>query len=205
MRERLTLLMIKILQWAMGLKRAASEAEKEVEERFCPICGEIWMPEDVFCYNCGHEIRDEKLSLYPPPERMGAITDPDRLIEPSVREELAARLDKIGSEKKWDIGILVVPSDLLFRIQASGESLEGFSYNLYNTWQMGKSTGMHGMLLVVNPFDSKRAVVFGREGPYVKEEEFADWYSEFVPCGSEVSGKLAEEISYLAEKIAQMD
>jgi len=215
MREWLVLELTRLIQRLLGSRQpsgssaeAASEEPPAEEEKKCPICGEEWEKGEIFCYHCGYELRDEEIPLHPPPQRTGALTDPDGILAEADRTRLGDAVSSIAVAKGWDIAVLILPRSLSERSApgpdgSPGFSLEGLSYGLYNTWRMGMDTGLKGMLLVIDPDRQDRTMVLGRNGPRLSGQVFREWYSEYPPppVGSDRASFLAAELDYLMRRI----
>ncbi len=205
MRQWLVMMVTNWLQRLLGSTQqpaSPDEVEAESEEAMppCPICGEEWEEGEIFCYHCGYQLFDQKLPLHPPPERTGALTDPDGKLDEATRARLSERFSRIGEDSGLDFAVLVLPGELSARLgkgaeDGRGEYLDGMAYCLYNTWLVGKDTGLKGLLLVVDPKSEDRALVMGRNGPQVEGLEFRDWYEKFSP------GSIAEELEHIADRM----
>jgi hypothetical protein len=189
---------------------AKQKEEEEAEDIFCPICNEQWEKGEIFCIYCGYELRDEELPLHPPPVRSGGLTDPDGLIEKDVREKTSEELTGLGRDKGWDIAFFILPKDLGKYLLDGGpkqEYLDGMAYCLYNTWRIGKGTGLKGLLLMIDPHSPQRALVLGRNGPKIDGSKFREWYAGFmIPedmFQMEPGARLSREVGYILEKLRE--
>lgn len=196
------------------IEGSGEEVQEELE-KICPICGEPWEEGEIFCYHCGYELRDEEVPLNPPPERTGAITDPDGLVDEGKLEEMGKKVELIAEGRKIDIAFLILPEGLGKAVhpqdvtedgRAKEYSLEGIGFGLYNTWMVGKDTELKGMLVVINPRGNDRVLVQGRNGPGIEGSEFREIYASFsYPEGStDIRQRLGFELEYLAEKIGNL-
>lgn len=214
MRQMLIIWLTNFLRGLLGKTGGEEPAEDDTassdEPGKCPICGEEWDKGEVFCYHCGYELVDESIPLHPPPDRTGVLTDPDGILDESHADQLREKLASIGREKRWDIGVFILPASLAesisTEISAGGNSeMEGIAYCLYNTWRMGVDTDLNGILLVVDLRNGKRFLVQGRNGPGIRGSSFRNWYSEYSPADDESQKPaLAGELEYFAEKIAEL-
>jgi hypothetical protein len=219
MKEWLTFLLTNLIRKLMGSKVAPSAdaienegAKKEeiVEEKFCPICGEKWDEGEIFCYACGYEIKDEELPLHPPPERTGALVDPDGLIGEAAKGKFDEELKSIGAAKSCDIVVFLVPKELakfLDPSNAKRENLDGMAYALYNTWMIGKGTGLKGLMVAIDPGGENRALVIGRNGPNIDGSKFRGWYGGLKMSeellGGEAGARLEYEVGYLVDRLKE--
>lgn len=198
MRDWLILKLTAFIQWVLAPKKTPTRPPEEEVRETCPVCGIDWDKGEIFCYNCGYELRDESYPLNPPPERTGSITDPDCKLDKDSAAKYRLQLDAVASEKGWDIAIFVMPSALKSRIQAvpPEEHLDGIAFELYNTWQIGKNTGLKGMLLAIDPSTADRALALGRNGPRITGSTFREWYSSMNVT------RLDEELGHIISKIS---
>jgi len=212
MREWLILQLTKLIMAIMGRKGADTPVETEGAKTEpaqvkCPICGEDWDEGEIFCYHCGYEQKDEELPLHPPPERTGELTDPDAFLDESVSAAMRERLKEIAGGKGIDVAVLVVPASLREAVsggKADGRSyrLDGISYALYNTWGVGKGTGLRGLLLAIDPASDRRVLAQGLKGPGLTGAAFREWYSTYSPPDDTDPKKLlAAELSHVVARI----
>jgi hypothetical protein len=194
MRQLLIIWLTNFLRNLLGRTSAAAPETDEEEEEMekCPDCGEEWDKGEIFCYFCGYELSDEENPLHPPPVRTGALTDTDNVLNEADQARIRDKLESIGSEKGLDIAVLI----------SSEFASDGDAYCIYNTWQMGKDTGLKGILLVIDPNGNRRFLAQGRNGPGLKGSDFRSWYDEFHP--SEGESSLYAELSFIAEKIENL-
>mgnify|MGYP005625445795 CR=1 FL=1 len=70
---------------------------------------------------------------------------------------------------------------------------------------MGEKTGLKGILLVIDPKSSRRALALGRNGPHISGADFRKWHEEFVPSDDfrpeENSKLIVSELRYMANKL----
>jgi hypothetical protein len=92
------------------------------------------------------------------------------------------------------------------RIQerAPEEHLDGFAFDLYNTWRVGKDTRLKGMLLVIDPSSADRALVLGKNGPRVEGSKFRGWY-EGMKLQEEESARLSSEVASIIGRISSLE
>lgn len=182
------------------------EKPEEADHSPCPICGEEWEKGAIYCYFCGYEEKDVLLPLNPRPERPSrdeAIADPDNVIDEETKNQLNGKLAEIQMNRGFQVAIYVLPREMAGFIgkEEDGpgkESLDGFAYNLYNTWLMGRETKMKGLLMVADPVSGRRALVTGREGPSVNGSDFRDWFAY------EGEWRLEDELSRVVERISNL-
>jgi hypothetical protein len=219
MKEWLQFFLMNLIRRLMGSKSAPSaddiddgEVKKVevVEEIFCPICGEKWDEGEIFCYACGYEIKDEELPLHPPPEKTGALVDPDGLIGEPIKSKFNEELKSLGASKSSDIVVFIVPQNLakfLDPSNAKPENLDGMAYALYNTWQIGKTTGLKGLMIAIDPGRENRALVIGRNGPNIDGLKFREWYGGLKLSDELLNGELvaplAFEVGYLIDRLKE--
>ena len=211
MREMLIMWITNFVRFLLGSKNQAVDADKIDEEEIppCPICGEEWDKDEIFCYHCGYELVDAELPLNPPPERTGAVTDPDGVLGEEIRIALDEMFTEVGKSNGWDIAVLILTKELAKRVgpdaeDGRGEHPDGLAYCLYNTWMMGKDTDLKGLLLVVDPNGEDRALVTGRNGPDIGGAKLRKWYGELESGEgfdlSEPSAIIADELQSIAGK-----
>ena len=207
------LLGTKAVPSAQAIEQEAGEEkeDKKKEETFCPICGERWDEGELFCYACGYELRDEELPLHPPPVRTGGLTDPDGLIDKDVRERVGEQLSGLGRDRKWDIAAFVLPESLrkfLDPANSRRENLDGLAFCLYNTWKVGKGTGLKGLLLVIDPSGPDRALVLGKNGPRIDGSRFREWYAGMNISADRIQAnpgaRLSSELGYILERLKEL-
>jgi hypothetical protein len=211
MREWLILKIAQFIQWLLGAKKRAEAAMAPGDELApCPICGEMWEKGAIFCYHCGFEQKDEMLPLHPSPVRTGSLTDPDGVLDEKDRAELEGKFAGIGKSRSWDVAMFVLTDRLSGKLgpmaeDGRNEQLDGLAYCLYNTWLMGRDTGLKGLLIVVDPKSARRAMVLGRNGPRIAGSDFRKWYGEFTPPNdvdtSKSSNLIAAELDYIAGRL----
>jgi len=207
MREQLIMLITNFLKTILKRHMPPSPEEKpEGEVKNCPICGEVWEEGADYCYFCGYQLSDENIPLHPPPVRTGVLTDTDGKIPEPARTGIAEKLKALARNRGWDIAVFIVPENLSNRHRLGTENgravnLDGLAFCLYNTWRMGKETGLKGILLAIDPLSSSRALVLGRKGPKLNGRKFTEWYNELKNSNiSELDG----EIEFLAGKMAEI-
>jgi hypothetical protein len=208
MREWLIVKLTAIVQTLLGAWKSSAPKPKEEEEKTCPICGLEWESKEIFCFNCGYELKDENIPLNPPPERTGAITDPDGVVEKEIREKAGAEVEGVANEKGWDIAVVIIPERLRQVLNAGNpksECLSGLSFNLYNTWRVGKGMGLKGMLYAIEPVSGERALATGRNGPNMDGRVFRGWFEGVEFPGENQGAKIIGEISYLAGKLRELN
>jgi uncharacterized Zn finger protein (UPF0148 family) len=204
---KLMALIQKLLSW--GKSSAPKKEQKEETLQTCPICGVPWEEKEIFCANCGYELRDEELPLNSPPERTGTVTDPDGHIAGEAVAKLRERFSGIASKMNADVAVIILPEKLRKALDHQNERkeyIDGLAYNLYNTWRIGKGTGLRGILLAVDPTGPDRALAVGKRGPKISGAKFRGWYSEMKPADNGASAsagdRLVAELNWIADKLS---
>lgn len=212
MREMLIMWITNFVRFLLGAKKQAVDADEIEEEEIppCPICGEEWEKDEIFCYHCGYESIDAELPLHPQPERTGAVTDPDGVLGEDIRSALDEVFTEVGKSNGWDVAVFILTKELAKRVgpdaeDGSCEHPDGLAYCLYNTWMMGKDTDLKGLLLVVDPNGEDRAMVTGRNGPDIEGTKLRKWYEE-IGSGEGVdvddrAGLIDSELRFVAGRL----
>jgi|WetSurMetagenome_2_1015567.scaffolds.fasta_scaffold437855_2 hypothetical protein len=209
-------LIMMITNW-LHVKRTEAKADgavvepeksgEKVEQPLCPICGEVWDTKENFCYYCGYQLVDENIPLHPPPDRNSGLTDPDSVLPEPEAVRLREKFDAISASKGIDIAIIIFPKGLLQQIRFDekrwdGATIDGIAFALYNTWRMGASSGLKGILVVVNPDGPDRVLVTGKNGPKFSGQEFRSWFDNFKPSANLSDENfpvlLCEELEHIA-------
>ncbi len=218
MREWLILQLTRFLQFIFRAGKQPEEEEGKAEEEkkiaLCPICGEEWEEDAIFCCYCGYEQSDEDAPLHPPPERTGSLTDPDKILVESDFNRISEKLKAVADEKGFDIAVLVLPKGLRGNLDSTDEESEnklpytpdGIAYALYNDWEIGKESGLKGVLLAIDPHGRDRVLVRGRKGPAINGSVFREWYGNYKLPENETdpAGLLIKELDYIAGVLSRV-
>ncbi len=207
MREKLVAVLTKIIMWILGYVSIPDNPDRKL----CPVCGEDWDGEEIFCYNCGYEIKDEEHPLHPPPDKSGRLIDPDGLIDESGTSSITSKLETISTNRGIDLAVFLLPSSLREELKPrvdiddgkvdTSYSLDGFSHSLYNDWRIGTETNLSGLLITIDPSGTDRVLVQGRNGPGLKGSDFRKWYEGYTPQLASSNGVAESTQSPLVSEI----
>ncbi len=116
---------------------------------------------------------------YPPiPTNNNFIVDDTGTLNSTDREKINAIASELWQEKK--IPIVAVIIDSLKSQDAQGLSIETYTTNLFNHWQLGRKDRNYGIILLVSLKDRKARIEMGKAFDHRYDSEASDIMQNYI-------------------------